>query len=121
MINTLEQDVRECVQRGYDWMMTEGPQRDLLLSRVDPLTLKVDSVDACVMAQAAGGPEPNYGIGMLRALDKMYNNRGVGNTVNGQSSYAWAKSHGFMSLDADFKGQIADRIWRELLTQDVVA
>ena len=120
MINTLEQDVRECVQRGYDWLLTEGPGRDLFLSRVNPETLEVDTVHACVMAQAAGGSEPNYGTGMMRVVDELPGGR-KGHTVNGQRTFAWAKSHGFLSLDDDTGGEITNRIWRELLTQGSAA
>jgi hypothetical protein len=117
MINTLEQDVRECVQRGYDWLLINGPKRDLLLSRVNPETLEVDTVHACVMAQAAGA---DYGVGMMRVVDELPGGR-KGHTVNGQPTFAWAKSHGFLSLDDDTGGEITNRIWRELLTQGSVA
>jgi hypothetical protein len=87
------------VQRGYQWLKTEGLARGLDVTRLNPDTLDVADILNCPMAQTSGG---TFGSGMRLA------GRGV--------DIEWAIAHGFMPTNGDFG--IINSVWRDVIAAD---
>ena len=94
------------VQRGYEWLKTEGPRYGLDVTKLDPKSLRVGDPGECPLAHASGD---TYGLGMSMA--------------NRSGDTSWAVDHGFWQTAADSyqlpgaNGRtIIDDAWYQLLT-----
>lgn len=97
--------VRGYVQQGFDWITEHGAKHGLDLGRVNLDTLATNTMDVCVLAQAAGRPYEDilFAIYMAGVAD--------GNTN-------WCQEHGFVVPGYEDLVDYGDQCWRDLLTPE---
>jgi len=94
------------VQQGFDWIKEHGATYDIQLSRVDPATLSINSMDRCILAQAAA--QPFEKILYFLYVDGVHEG-------NGRNTCDWIRRHGFV----DFADEgITKQHWLHLIAQD---
>lgn len=97
------------VERGYRWLLAEGPRYGLDVNRVDPKKIRMEKPDECVVAYATGNHHVNFdhifcAVGRFRP--------------EFWTDWFWGVRNGFM-LNAGNKPASYDRqgVSYELLTQ----
>jgi hypothetical protein len=96
------------VQQGFDWIKEHGATYDIQLSRVDPATLSINSMDHCILAQAAGRS-------FEEILYTLYLD-GVCEGTGGKG--AWIRRHGFIGFTDEVS---TEQHWLHLIAQDAAA
>ncbi len=93
-------------QQGFDWIKEHGAKYDVQLSRIDPSTLFVNTMNLCPLAQASG---QDFGDILLVLYREGVHRDGT--------STGWCREHGFLPFGYD-GGHFLDLQWRKLIAHD---